>query len=181
MDDNLKCRDAIKQNDIPTIEMLLSSGRVRMNEKDDTGTTLLHWACLKNSVECARLLLQHGADVNVGTLPEVPLAFAACRGNIELAKLLLEYGADINSLNHHGLTPLSVAVKFRQMNFCVFLLENGADPNQPLYDAVIQKNLELCTLLIHRGADVNRICSNGLTLREIARSIGFVEFMEITS
>ncbi|KAI8841711.1 ankyrin repeat-containing domain protein [Chytridium lagenaria] len=58
--------------------------------------TALIKACRYNHVEMARLLIDHGADVNYG--PGLPLAYAAGNGNRELIDLLVSRGADVKAI-----------------------------------------------------------------------------------
>ena len=58
-------------------------------------------------VQVARLLLDHGADVNMPPDSyESPLTLSACGGHIELASLLIERGANLEEVNDEGYTPL---------------------------------------------------------------------------
>ncbi len=58
-------------------------------------------------VQVARLLLDHGADVNMPPDSyESPLTLSACGGHFELASLLIERGANLEEVNDEGYTPL---------------------------------------------------------------------------
>jgi ankyrin repeat protein len=60
-----------------------------------TGSIPLHIACMSNSLECAKLLIEHGAKVNeVDTQYFTPLHHAAHKGNPELVTLLIQKGSD---------------------------------------------------------------------------------------
>lgn len=73
------------------------------------GATPLHHAASGGHVETARLLLEHGADVNAMTLEfcgMTPLHCAAEQGHLETAKTLVEHGADIARRDRlHNGTP----------------------------------------------------------------------------
>ena len=56
---------AIKQNNITEVERLISQG-ANVNELKNF-TTPLYLATMKDRIEIMKLLLNHGADVNVGT------------------------------------------------------------------------------------------------------------------
>ncbi len=72
------------------------------------GIRPLHWASLVGSAEIVRLLIEHGADVN---LPNDdgngPLHAAAFLGHSSVVEVLLANGADPNRLNRDGAPPLS--------------------------------------------------------------------------
>ncbi len=62
-----------------------------MNEKDEEGRTALHFASGYNELECMRVLLDGGADVNAVDVNEnTALHYAAGYGNMDSAKLLIE-------------------------------------------------------------------------------------------
>lgn len=68
---------------------------------DEYGLTLLTYACKLSNVKLARILLEHGIDVNgyqspYDTYKVYPIMEAIANNNIELVKLLLEYHADLN-------------------------------------------------------------------------------------
>jgi ankyrin repeat domain-containing protein 17 len=64
-------------------------------------------ACMDGHVQVAKLLLDHGADVNMPPDSyESPLTLSACGGHIELASLLIERGANLEEVNDEGYTPL---------------------------------------------------------------------------
>lgn len=64
-----------------------------------------HW-------EIAKLLIEHGADVNGKQSGGfVPLHNAAQNGQIEMLELLLAHGADVNAKSDDGKTPLAFALE----------------------------------------------------------------------
>ena len=61
----------------------------------------------ENNISEVKLLLDHGADVNVKDEDgETPLFCASNNGHKEIVKLLLEHGADVNAKNNYGNSPL---------------------------------------------------------------------------
>lgn len=77
------------------------------------GFTALHLAVYGGRLDAVRLLLDHGADVNVrstGSIARVPpLGTAAFVGSVEAARLLLDRGADVNGTGEGGFTALDSA------------------------------------------------------------------------
>ena len=67
---------------------------------DEYGLTLLTYACKLSNIKLARILLEHGINVNgyqspYDTYKVYPIMEAIANNNIELVKLLLEYHADL--------------------------------------------------------------------------------------
>ena len=55
----------------------------------------LYVACLLNHIESAKLLLENGADPNLGIEEESPIFPAITQNNLPLVSLLMEYGANV--------------------------------------------------------------------------------------
>lgn len=124
-----------------------SFGRTR--DKDGGGLTALVYAAREDCLECARILLEHGANVNQTThYGWTPLLTATQNRHYRLGAYLLDHGADPNIPNNGGWRPLYIATDNRN-------IEGGDYPvRKPDMD-----HLEYITLLIDRGADVNaRVC-----------------------
>lgn len=81
---------------------------------DEYGLTLLTYACKLSNVKLARILLEHGIDVNgyqspYDTYKVYPIMEAIANKNIELVQLLLEYCADLEIKDSNGNTPFTLA------------------------------------------------------------------------
>jgi uncharacterized protein len=124
-----------------------SFGRTR--DTNGGALTALVFAARQNCIECARILLDKGANVNQTTnYGWTPLLTATQNRNYKLASLLLERGANPNLKNNGGWSPLYLATDNRN-------IEIGDYPT-PKAD---MDQLEFIKLLIAKGADVNvRIC-----------------------
>ena len=74
----------------------MPEGRKALNALDDLGRTPLHEAAESGHVDCARILLGAGADVNACDaryLGHPPLFDAIRPGNSEMIQLLMDAGA----------------------------------------------------------------------------------------
>lgn len=81
---------------------------------DEYGLTLLTYACKLSNAKLARILLEHGINVNgcqspYDTYKVYPIMEAIANNNIELVQLLLEYHADLDIKDSNGSTPLDLA------------------------------------------------------------------------
>lgn len=150
----------VGQGDSVMLEFLLARPVVVDRVRFD-GSTVLVDALRGGSVECTRLLLEHGANPSIADHAQcTPLHFAST--DVELLKLLVQYGADPKA----GVvgTPLFYAAHFGDPASVKFLLEHGANPNArdgkwqtPLSVAVVNNHAEAVQLLVDSGADATAL------------------------
>ncbi len=129
----------------------------RPAKKDGGGLTALVYAARENCMECAKTLVEAGADVNQRTFYGwTPLLVATQNRHYELGKYLLDHGANPNIPNKGGWTAIYLATDNRN-------IEGGDYPvRTPDMD-----HLDFIKLLIAKGADVNaRICGAESTPEE---------------
>jgi ankyrin repeat protein len=158
---------ATMNGDTQVVERLLEKGAEEV-EKANGEEALFAAARLKNP-RIAKLLLDHGADVNAkqGLCKMTALRIAAAHGNTKVAQLLLERGAETNTLDCTYTTALQMAVYGENQELVQLLLEKGADPNlnnpskvgfltgqTALSLAARWGNMEVVRLLIDKGAEV---------------------------
>jgi len=137
------------------IELLIKYGAVPNLQYNENGHSVLSGLCYANSIfsskgtsqkECIRLLLENGADVELGYIPsnETPLHHATAPmgvENLEVIELLLRHDASRNSKTipnidshnfYHGAktkgeTPLHRAAAFCSVEAINLLFKYGAD------------------------------------------------------
>jgi uncharacterized protein len=109
------------------VEILLATGaQVNVAARNSMKVAPLHSAAAADQTEIARLLLEHGADVNARQQAGVtPLHQAAAAGQLGLAELLLDHGADVNARTDDGATPLGLAVKNQREKLVTLLRQQG--------------------------------------------------------
>jgi ankyrin repeat protein len=109
------------------------------------GVPALVFAARQGDIESAKVLLEHGADVNQQTEGGWTALLTAVQNRYyALAAFLLEHGADPRLQNKGGWSPLYIATDNRN-------IEGGDYPTRkPDRD-----HLEIIKLLIEHGADVN--------------------------
>jgi len=127
---------------------ILASFR-RPAKKDGGGLTPLVYAARENCMECAKILVEAGADVNQRTFYGwTPLLVATQNRHYRLAEYFLERGANPNTPNNGGWSPLYLATDNRN-------IEGGDYPVR----APDMDHLDFIKLLIAKGANVNaRVC-----------------------
>ena len=83
----------------------------RMQSRPSGGFTPLLYAARRGCLDCARRLLEHGADKDLADPDGVtPLLEAVLNFNFDVARLLIERGADVNRWDYWGRAPLYAAV-----------------------------------------------------------------------
>ena len=107
-------RDAVlrasKDNDVDAMSELLSRDPGAATISNQIGQTGLHVAGIWGSIEAAKLLIKHGADVNArNQFGLAPLHGAAQSDRIEFIRLLIENGADPDARATNGMRPCDVA------------------------------------------------------------------------
>ena len=167
------------------------------------GWTLLHWMVRAESIEVARLLLAHGADVNsrrdCATRPhfaslqshlERPVD-GSLEDNDEIENSLQNSGSDMSSdhmdyKGESGFTPLHIAVKEGFLDICQMLLENKADVcahddegNTPLHLALSNDHIEISRILLEYNAEVNSPNEDGSTPILVASSNGNIDLFQL--
>jgi ankyrin repeat protein len=90
--------------------------------------TALHDACQYGHLAVARLLAEHGAEVDgKESDATTPLNAASAGGHLDIVQMLLENGADINLPDYRGMTPLINAIMLGHPKIARLLIEHGAD------------------------------------------------------
>jgi ankyrin repeat protein len=136
------------------------------------------------NVAVARLLIEHGADVNATEewRGQTALVWAAAQNQPDMVALLIEHGADVDARSvinnwarqvsaearrHYrptgGLTPLLLAAREGCLECARQLLDGGADVSlpdpdniTPLFLAIDNLHFDTAKLLLERGANPNR-------------------------
>ena len=132
----------IFSGDISKVQQAIDEG-VDINEDYAKGYPLTYY-CMWDNYDIVKLLIDNGANVNIGRgTTRNPLEAAAGKASPEVVKLLLKNGADVNILTKDGGSPIISAVHN----------DNAA---------------QILKLLIKAGADVNHVNKYGMTALKLA-------------
>jgi ankyrin len=111
------------------------------------GFTPLLYAAREGCLDCARALVDAGADVNVADPEEVaPLLLAIQNAHYDVARFLLDSGADPNKWSWYGESPIYAAVDLNT-------IPTGGRPDRPSLDET--GSLDMIRLLLDAGANPN--------------------------
>lgn len=151
------------------IRQLLAAGANVNAGPDGFYGNALYAAAITNDFEAAKLLMEHGADVNAKCDKMTTALLASIQAsNTEIMTYLLEKGADVNAIctgeeNVMGGTPLIVSTFTLAAESSKILLDHGADITivdndgmTALTCAAWCPDSEMVKLLLeHGGSDVN--------------------------
>lgn len=100
-----------KTSNLKELRSKLSMPNVNVDETDGDKRTCLHWAASNGADDIARLMLDHGASMNLLTAQRkiTPLHEAAYHGHLNMIKLLARAGAKLYIRNAHMHTAGEVA------------------------------------------------------------------------
>lgn len=119
----------------------------RVQARPSGGFTPLLYAARKGCTECARALIEGGADKDLTDPDGVsPLLLATLNFNFDVAAFLVEVGADVDKWDHWGRSALYAAVDANT-------LPTGGRADRPSLDET--SSLELIERLLQAGANPN--------------------------
>ena len=166
--------NAVEETNFQEEQRQVESG-VGINENDDDGNTVLHYAASSSSEEISESLVkhdqylaEHDADKNGGALHFV---IKNCKEeSLSIVKSLVEQGADVNVKDYRNKTALHYAVEAKSLEIIKYLVEHGADVNcktkrgaTALHFAVGTGSLKMVKYLVENGAKVTTKPSRGAT------------------
>ena len=111
------------------------------------GLTPLLYAAREGCAECARLLVDAGADINLADPENIsPLLMAIMNGRFDTASYLIKKGASPNRWDFWGRAPLYMAVDINT-------IPRGGRPDRPSTDETT--SLQIIDMLLAAGANPN--------------------------
>lgn len=205
---------AARAGKVNVVKMILArmKGRELLQPRNRSDPSAAGWTPLGEASyhahpECVRLLLEAGAEVNIGKFDKTPLHLVLwsidedrkIEDQVEVMKLLLEAGASINAKGPDEMTPLAAACQWGSLPLVQVLLDAGADVDSLSWDGEGSEkeygytnlmlsvafggddNLDVVTALIKAGADVNKRTygTKKLNATEMAQNRGRVDILNI--
>ncbi len=123
--------EAAAFEDLDRLTELLAYEPAQVDAYSGDGFSALHLAAFYGREGAARLLLAHGADVDVrgrGWMTGTPLHSAASGSHTEVARALLDAGADPDARQAGAWTALAGAAHNGNAELTEVLVSAGADP-----------------------------------------------------
>ncbi|XP_046858084.1 ankyrin repeat domain-containing protein 66-like [Xenia sp. Carnegie-2017] len=116
--------EAAAKDDVKTLQCLLVKSDIDVDAEDwDWGKrTALHIAACNGSTATVKLLLDHGADMEMRmTGGWIPAHCAAEGGHVVVLRLLMEYKCPMNVQDDSGDTPVNIATVYGHKDVVMLL------------------------------------------------------------
>jgi cytohesin len=172
----------------PAIAKDLIAAHADVNAVDQRDRTPLDEAILHDQLATVLLLLNSGADIHrVHTVDgRGPLHEACIKGFANVVRPLVVAGADPAGRDRFGLTPLDLALDYKNENAVAALLHSdthseaiGNAAAGAMEHAVLRGQTEIAKLLIQGGLPLNRRTSEGSTYLSDAALKGKKEVVQL--
>lgn len=154
----------------PLVKYLLTTGISEATEHNHEGDTAMLTTARTSSVECAELLLAHGASLDdKDNNDNNALMYAASGKSPEMVRWLIGKGLDVNAVNRDQQTPICLAAASGPVENLRILIEHGAKANHaridgrtPFLIAAACGREEVCQYLLFNGhATLNEVDRRG--------------------
>ena len=162
---------AIKDNK-QIMEALLNAN-ARINDVTKyTGNNSLIFAAAQGAIECLKILLQRGSNIDhQNSNGETALIMAAKFGSVESIQILLQHNASINVQDHSKRTALMIAAIWNNPDSIKMLIDSGANldiTDNEKWDALMLSLMnhedDTCPLLLIRsGCSLHNVTLSGYT------------------
>ncbi|XP_027015733.2 ankyrin repeat and EF-hand domain-containing protein 1-like [Tachysurus fulvidraco] len=180
---------ATVENDLELASFLLSLN-AHPDVPDKKGRTAMMLAAERGHVDMVDFLYSNQASVSLVDLEGKGLLFY-CIGPTDSHKqimdMVLKMDVDVNNTSNTGKSVFMFACEHAEMceNFCMRLLESGADPDvadpatgcTALMAAVTAGSVALVKAILQKGVDPNKVNKNGLNSVHIAAAKGYIEML----
>ena len=184
---------AVEAGRVEDVEHLLKSYKIDVNQSKahwrrvstssssrftSDGTALL-WASQEGCLSICRLLVKHGADVNLkNNEEETPLLKAVANGHSNVAEYLLKRGANVNAMTSYHDTPLILACEDGNLGLCQLLVRHGAEVeaknnagDTALLFSASKGHVEIYQFLLAHGANPKTTNKKGKSAKDIIKEI----------
>ncbi|MBR4679132.1 MAG: ankyrin repeat domain-containing protein [Bacteroidales bacterium] len=161
---------AVLKNSPKVADLLLLYSQTDVNFLDGNEQTALYQAVKFGYLECAEVLLFHGANPDRASENSTPLQIAAYYGDTAAVTLLLKNKADVNKICQEH-TALSVALSRGNLEAAKILAEAGADKNlcNPGVYVAAYSDAQTLEYIKNLGIDLNKAEEKyGYSLKDVS-------------
>lgn len=185
---------AVTNNDIEFTKRILEDKTYNINEVNQQNESALLIATHNNFVEIAKVLIDHGADVNQqDSIQDSPYLYAGAQGKTEILAYMLKNSQPNQQIyNRFGGNTIIPAAEKGHLDTVKLLLEDGTvdinHQNNYGYTALIEAIAltdgskvyqDIVAELLKYGADKNLKDNYGKTATDYARELGYGNILKM--
>lgn len=164
-----------------------------LNVRDDQNNYLLTYAILYNKPDIVKLLIDHGARIDILDNEDRSVLYIAIKYDYqEIIDILLEYNKnsigiflfDIRDRNNH--VPIHYTIIFNNVLALTKLLDAGASPNisdkngyNSLHLSVYVRSYKMCSIILKYNIDINSRLNSGETALHIACNLQLTNIVKL--
>ena len=179
----------MKFESIENFVCLFEEGLIQnINATNDKGETYLMIACEGGFIDCARVLIERGAGVNLkGRDFQSALTKACYKGHLDIVTLLIAHNATPLHYDEENNSPCLIACETGNLELLEWAFEHGGNVNRPpgfgdaLAIAFNYDQSHIVDWLLHHGYDLNYVDGyprdNPLTMACESDYVGLAEFL----
>ena len=157
----------VRTNQTVAVKDALVNGGQDPNELDPEGFSALHWAALDDFQDMVRILVQHGADVNIrNARQETPVVWAVNKGHLSMLKLLEQLGGNLAAVDAKGYMLTHHCAQSGHVIILSYLARKGIEIDvqdnkgrTPLHWACYMNEPVMVQWLVSRGASIDKLDS----------------------
>ena len=160
-----------------------------LNIRDEQNNYLLTYAILYNKPDIVKLLIKHGARIDITDNEDRSILYTAIKYDYqEIIDILLEYNRDSIGIflfdirDRNNLVPIHYAILFNNVIALTKLLDAGASPNTadkkgytPLHLSVFMRSYKMCSIILKYNVDINARLLSGETALHIACNLQLID------
>ncbi|MFC0459774.1 ankyrin repeat domain-containing protein [Enterococcus villorum] len=184
---------AVIAKDKHQVQLILNQSTTSINEQNEKGESPLLVAVHHNMIEIAKLLIDHGADINLqDEIKDSPYLYAAAQGKTEILDYMLEKSEpDQTIVNRFGGNALIPAAEKGHLANVKLLLADGRvqidHQNNFGYTALIEAVAlrdgskvyqEIVHELLAYGANKDLRDNEGKTAEDYAKELGYSQILK---
>ncbi|CAB4068155.1 KIDINS220 [Lepeophtheirus salmonis] len=177
----------IISDDVHGLREFLDTSHVNIEDRDEDGSTLLHFAASKGNKDIVSVLLNHSADVQAEDFQKCnPLHVAAREGHNDVVHELIDAGSFINQIDMGMWTPFMWACYYGRTDTASVLIDCGCEINvrgqqqvSPLNWAAGRGHENIVRLLLEKNMIVDLGDKYGTTALIWAARKGYMEIVRL--
>lgn len=145
---------AVRRNDIEAVKKIFKECKELdfIDMQDDLKKTALHYAVDTGNVGLVKLLVKHGASLEVMDIIGNTALHYAIDENVAMVSILLQSGAKVDTINCKFDTPLNLIATTNDTGIARLLINHGAKVDRKTITSAVERNhVNMVGLLLDNG------------------------------